>query len=163
MLRHMSLKIALLSIALTLGGFSTTVRAQSPGAQPPDRAHIRFMHFADFRWQGDPSSGQVHVNLLGDPSKFGLYIRLAKWLPNHFSRPHFHNVIRYFYVVSGTWWVSSSSHYDPSLTYPMTEGTFVTDLPNQAHFDGAKSIAAIILEIGLGPVTSTSCSKAPCP
>ncbi len=35
--------------------------------------------------------------LLGDPAQPGLYIRLAKWLPHHFSKPHFHDKIRYFY------------------------------------------------------------------
>jgi hypothetical protein len=52
------------------------------------------------KWVGE--GGKRHVDLLGDPSKPGLYVRLAKWLPGNMSRPHHHSTIRYFYVASGT-------------------------------------------------------------
>jgi hypothetical protein len=133
-------------------------------AAPPDPTHISFVLAKDMKWEGDPSSGQVHVNLIGDPAKPGLYIRLAKWLPGHYSRPHFHDIERYFYVVSGAWWVSSSNTYDPAKTYPMSAGTFVTDYANKGHFDGANKEDGVILEIGVGPMKTTSCqAPADCP
>ena len=33
-----------------------------------------------------------------------------------FSKPHFHDQERYAYVVSGTWWVSTSNVYDEKTT-----------------------------------------------
>ena len=125
---------------------------------PPDPTHISFVLAKDMKWEGDPAGGQVHVNLIGDPVKPGLYIRLAKWLPGHYSHPHFHDIERYFYVVSGAWWVSSSKTYDPALTFPMPAGTFVTDYANKVHFDGANKEDGVILEIGVGPMKSTSCN-----
>ena len=150
-----------LSAALLIVGVCAA-SAQADKPAPPNPSHITFTHLADFHWQGDPKGAQQHVDLLGDPSKPGLYIRLAKWLPHHFSKPHFHDKIRHFFVLSGTWWVSSSATYDESRTYPMTAGTFVTDLPNKAHFDGAKDEAGIIAEIGFGPLKTTMCNAQNC-
>jgi hypothetical protein len=128
-------------------------------AAPPDPTHISFVLPKDMKWEGNPTSGQVHVDLVGDPAKPGLYIRLAKWLPGHYSRPHFHDIERYFFVTSGAWWVSSSNTYDPAKTYPMPAGTFVTDHKNTVHFDGANKEDGVILEIGIGPMKTTSCAE----
>lgn len=144
-----------------LGGYSY---AQSAARAKPDPTHVEFVLPSDMQWEG--TGGQRHVNLIGDPAKPGLYIRLAKWLPGNYSRPHFHDIERYFYVVSGTWWVSSSKTYDPATTYPMTTGTFVTHHANTVHFDGANEKEdGTILEIGVGPMKSTSCASSPtaCP
>jgi quercetin dioxygenase-like cupin family protein len=128
----------------------------------PDPTHVEFILAKDMNWEG--TGGQRHVNLVGDPAKPGLYIRLAKWLAGNYSRPHFHDIERYFYVVSGAWWVSSSTKYDPATTYPMTTGTFVTHHANTVHFDGANPKEdGVILEIGVGPMKSASCSDTPTP
>jgi len=153
------MKSPLLICALLTAG---TTAALAQGAAPPDPTHITFTHLSDFKWEGDPNGSQQHINVVGDPAKPGLYIRLAKWLPHHFSHPHFHDKIRHFFVLSGTWWVSSSNVYDESKTYPMTAGTLVTDLPNKAHFDGAKDEPGIIVEIGFGPLKSTACDATNC-
>jgi hypothetical protein len=59
--------------------------------------------------------------------------------------------------------VGSSNTYDPSKTWPMRAGTFVTHFPGKAHFDGAKTEPGVLVEIGEGPVASTTCQNAPCP
>jgi hypothetical protein len=106
--------------------------------------------------------------LFGDPNKPGIYGVLIKWEPGHNSRPHFHSTDRYIYVVSGSWWVSSSTHYDPSKMYPIPAGTFVTDIKNTIHWDGAKAETGpcILLLVGEGPMVSgryvpKDASKAP--
>jgi quercetin dioxygenase-like cupin family protein len=68
--------------------------------------------------------------------------------------PHFHDQDRYIYVVSGTWWVSSSNHYDPKTTYPMPAGSVVQDVANTVHYDGARAGGppAILELVGMGPV-----------
>jgi len=41
----------------------------------------------------------------------------------------------------------------------------VTDYANKVHFDGANKEDGVILEIGVGPMKSTSCATSPtaCP
>ena len=132
--------------------------AQNRAPAVPDPTHVSFMLAKDMKWEG--TGGQQHVNLVGDPAKPGLYIRLAKWIAGNNSQPHFHDIERYFYVTSGTWWVSSSKTYDKDTMYPMPAGTFVTHHKNTVHFDGAKGTEdGVILEIGVGPMKSTSCQK----
>ena len=64
-------------------------------------------------------SGTVASAALWRPHKPGPYGILIKWLPGNMSRPHFHTTDRFAYVVSGTWWVSTSDHYDPATTWPV--------------------------------------------
>jgi hypothetical protein len=77
-------------------------------SQPlPDPGHIPMVFGKDIPWKGE--NGERSAALFGDPSKPGIYGVLIKWEPGHNSRPHFHSTDRYIYVVSGTWWVSSST------------------------------------------------------
>ena len=125
-------------------------------AQPlPDPKHIPMIFGKDIPWKG--GKGSQNARLFGDPSKPGIYGVLIRWEPGHNSTPHFHSTDRYAYVVSGSWWVSSSTHYDPSKMYPIPAGTFVTDLKNTIHWDGARAETGpvVLLLVGEGPMTST--------
>jgi len=121
----------------------------------PDTSHIPFSLPKDIKWKVDPEFGQDYAFLVGDSAKPGLYVELIRWNPHQMSRPHFHNTPRYITVVQGTWWVSSSDHYDPSTTYPLPAGSFATDMPGKVHWDGAKDQTCIIELVGIGPVTTT--------
>ena len=116
---------------------------------PPDPSHIPIIFGKDIKWKGDQAL------LFGDPDKPGLYGLLIKWEPGHYSRPHFHSTDRYIYVVSGTWWVSSSTTYDPAKAYPAPAGSYVRDLAGTVHWDGAKDEPCLLLLVGEGPVTTT--------
>jgi hypothetical protein len=105
-------------------------------------------------WRGGPGSPQS-ANLVGDPSKPGLYIQLIKWFPHQTSRPHFHNMDRFVTVLSGTWWVGSTTDFQPHSMVPMPAGSFVTDFAGKVHYDGAKDGPVTIEIVGQGPVTST--------
>ena len=118
----------------------------------PDPGHIPLVFGKDIPWKG--SEGSQSATLFGDPSKPGIYGVLIRWMPGHNSMPHSHSTPRYAYVVSGTWWVSSSTHYDPSQMYPVPAGTYVTDVPNTIHWDGAKAETGpvVLMLVGEGPV-----------
>ena len=118
----------------------------------PDPGHIPLVFGKDIPWKG--GEGSQSATLFGDPNKPGIYGVLIRWMPGHNSMPHSHSTPRYAYVVSGTWWVSSSTHYDPSQMYPVPAGTYVTDVPNTIHWDGAKAETgpAILMLVGEGPV-----------
>lgn len=120
----------------------------------PDPGHIPLVFGKDIPWKG--GEGSQSATLFGDPNKPGIYGVLIRWMPGHNSTPHSHSTPRYAYVVSGTWWVSSSTHYDPSKMYPVPAGTYVTDVPGTIHWDGAKSETgpAILMLVGEGPVQS---------
>ena len=62
-------------------------------------------------------------------------------------------------MISGTWWVSSSDVYDLKTLYPMPAGTFVTDIANTVHWDGARDAPAILELVGMGPVVTTPAEK----
>ena len=76
---------------------------------------------------------------IGDPNKPGACLEFIRWHPGHFSHPHYHNHARYAVVVDGTWWVSTSTVYDPDHnTVPYPKGSVLTDLVKGTHYDGAK-------------------------
>lgn len=123
----------------------------------PDPSHIPFILPQDIPWKGRPGHEQIY-NLVGDPREPGFYIQILKWWPGNYSRPHFHAHNRYIAVLSGTWWVSNSTHFDPDKTYPLPAGTLTEDVMNTVHWDGAKaSTGPVVLEIvGFGPVPNVN-------
>ncbi|HTW74186.1 MAG TPA: cupin domain-containing protein [Steroidobacteraceae bacterium] len=119
----------------------------------PDPTHISIVFGKDIKWKG----GEGESPLFGDPNKPGIYGVLIKWLPGHNSKPHFHSTDRYIYVISGTWWVSASTTYDRSKMYPIPAGSFVTDIANTVHWDGAKKSTGpcLLMLVGEGPMHTT--------
>jgi quercetin dioxygenase-like cupin family protein len=120
---------------------------------PPDPSHIPMVFGKDIKWRGE--AGEKQALIFGDPDKPGIYGILIKWEPGHYSKPHFHSTDRYIYVVSGTWWVSASDSYDPDKTYPVPAGTYVRDIANTVHWDGAKDESCLLMLVGTGPMKTT--------
>jgi hypothetical protein len=141
-------------LAFAASSESTSATISDPEGPPPDPGHIPFVLPKDIKWTGTPGK-QETAFLYGNPEKAGPYAVLYKWYPGAFSHPHFHDQTRWIYVVSGTWWVSSSNTYDEKLTFPFHAGTFSTDVANTVHWDGNRAGAkenAVILLAGVGPV-----------
>ena len=116
----------------------------------PNPKHAMFILPKDLKWKRE-GLGQWQASLFGDPSKPGPYGILIKWTPGTMSRPHTHSTDRWAYVVKGTWWVSTSDHYDPATTYPLPAGTFAVDFAGKVHWDGAKDEEVILEVVGMGP------------
>jgi hypothetical protein len=127
-------------------------------AAEPDPAVLSYQLPDDIEWV-DSDRGISQAVLVGDPSKPGLYVLLAKWHPGHMSRPHFHPNDRFITVLSGTWWLGTGTKYDPDSTYPVPAGSFVTHYGNEVHYDGAKDEEALLQIVGMGPATSTSAEE----
>jgi quercetin dioxygenase-like cupin family protein len=98
--------------------------------------------------------------LQGDASKPGIYIQLLRWHKNNMSRPHSHDTARYITVISGTWWVGTGDKFDPDSTTPMPAGSYVVDIPNELHYDGAKDEECVLLIVGMGPMKTSGAVKA---
>jgi quercetin dioxygenase-like cupin family protein len=127
------------------------------GMPLPDPSHIGLEFGKDIQWKG--KEGEKQALIFGDPSKPGIYGILIRWDPGHYSKPHFHSTDRYIYVVSGTWWVSASDTYDPDKTYPVPAGTYVRDIANTVHWDGAKDEPCLLMLVGTGPMVTKEASK----
>ncbi len=143
---------AVLLAAPALADGNVGAPAQVP-ATLPDPSHVEIVSGKDFHWKD--GFGAHQALLFGDPGKPGIYGVLIKWDPGHFSKPHFHSTDRYAYVVSGTWWVSSSTTWDPSKTYPVSAGSYVRDIANAVHWDGARDEPCVLMLVGMGPMTTT--------
>ena len=117
----------------------------------PSAATIKLPNQIDWKDNG----GNLTTNLVGDPTKPGLYVQMLTWKKNNNSRPHSHPNDRFIYVLSGTWWVNTGTNYDMGKSIPMKEGAFVTHFGKQVHYDGAKDEETTIIVIGNGPATAT--------
>jgi hypothetical protein len=155
------LVVSVASAALSVAGFAiaqtdpkigTTV--SDPPGPLPDPSHVPVLLPKDIKCNGTAGAQQTCI-LFGDPNKAGLYGVIYKWWPGHFSKPHFHDQDRYAYVISGTWWVSTSNVYDERTTYPVHAGTVSIDVKNTVHWDGARTgetEPAVLELVGMGPV-----------
>jgi hypothetical protein len=154
--------LALTGVLMCGGALAETqeqlLTSTAPGSQftPPDPTHIPIVFGKDIKWTGDPK-GEQTAAIFGAEDKPGIYGILIKWMPGSNSKPHMHSSVRYIYVVSGTWWVSSSTTYDKTKMYPVPAGSFVTDIPQTIHWDGAKDEGGpcILMLVGEGPMVTT--------
>ena len=159
-----SARMMILGVALAAGigalvagvAYAQAAKAtiNDPSGPPPDPTHIPTVLPKDIKWTGQEGRMQQAV-LFGDPSKPGLYGVIIKWYPGNFSQPHFHDQERYAYVISGTWWVSTSNVYDEKTTYPVHAGTVAIDKINTVHWDGARTgekEPAVLELVGMGSV-----------
>jgi hypothetical protein len=162
---HSAIKTALVAaVAAGLGAAGFAAIAQTdpkigttindPPGPVPDPTHVPTTLPKDIKCDGKVGVQQT-CYLFGNPNKPGLYGVIYKWYPGHFSKPHFHDMDRFAYVISGTWWVSTSNVYDERTTYPVHAGTVSEDVKNTVHWDGARTgekEPAVLELVGMGPV-----------
>lgn len=129
----------------------TSVSIKDAAGPAPDAAHITIAAI--------PTDG--NHNLYGggqDAQTEGTpYGVIQTWTVGRSSSPHYHPNPRYIYVLNGTWWVSSSTHHDTRLTYPVPAGSFVQDLPHGIHWDGNRLGANYTTRLyitGVAPATN---------
>jgi hypothetical protein len=144
-------------------GAATIVIAQTTRALP-DPSHIVLMLPKDVVWHKNPLElGEWQAPLFGDPAKPGPYGILIKWETGHHSFPHTHSTDRFAYVIKGNWWVSSSKVFDSKTQYPVPAGSFVEDIADTIHWDGAIGKPVTLIMFGNGPVVTTRLPHDPDP
>jgi hypothetical protein len=136
------------AVMILLVGFSSVKAADL------DPKAINIQLPKEIKWVKSGAGAEV-ANLVGDPSKPGMYVVLQKWLPHNNSRPHFHPNDRFITVLSGTWWVNTGPKYDMASAKPIPAGSFVVHYGKQIHYDGAKDEECVLQIVGMGPATST--------
>jgi hypothetical protein len=146
---HSVVKLGLatcVGVAIGAGGFAAFaqkdpkvgVTVNDPIGPAPDPSRVTETLPKDQKCTGTVGVQQM-CYLYGDPAKPGPYMVKYIWYPGHFSKPHYHNNERFAYVVSGTWWTSTSNVYDERTTYPVHAGTVAVDKLKGIHWDGART------------------------
>jgi hypothetical protein len=155
---------AVVSAGIGAGGFAALaqkdpkvgVTVNDPIGPPPDPASVGMTLPQDIKCTGTVGKMQM-CYLYGDPAKPGPYMVKYIWYPGNFSKPHYHNNERFAYVVSGTWWTSTSKVYDERTTYPVHAGSVAVDKLRGIHWDGARTgekEPAVLILAGTGPNTT---------
>ena len=95
--------------------------------------------------------GVQMTNLIGDPTKPGLYtVRVS--IPPHTKVPaHTHRDNRSVTVISGTWHMGYGSHFDTTALKDLPPGSFYTEPAGQAHFAQTLEEPVVIWVTGYGP------------
>ena len=160
-----SLTVCATDLAIAQGDPRVGTTVEAPLGPLPDPSHVPIVLPSEIKCIGKIGAQQTCI-LFGDPNKQGLYGVIYKWWPGHFSKPHFHDQDRYAYVISGTWWVSTSNIYDERTTYPVHAGTVSIDVKNTVHWDGARSgekAPAVLELVGMGPVKTIQVDESGAP
>lgn len=95
--------------------------------------------------------GAQMTNLVGDPTKPGLYtVRVA--IPAHTQvPPHTHRDNRSVTVVSGKWAMGYGTSFDAKALKELPTGSVYTEPAGQPHFAQTTDEPVVILVTGYGP------------
>ncbi len=98
---------------------------------------------------GNP--GVQMTNLIGDPTKAGLYTVRVALAAHTQAKPHIHRDNRSVTVVSGTWSMGYGAQFDEKALKALPPGSVYTEPAGQAHFSQAGDEPVVILVTGYGP------------
>jgi hypothetical protein len=118
-----------------------------------DRSARDYRLLDQVQWKGRAGTSAKTAILFGDPLKPGLYVELLKRGPNDWSQPHSHPKDRFITVLKGTMLIGTGAKFDRNNTVPLGPGSFIHDVANKIHFDGAGPDGLTIEIIGMGPST----------
>jgi quercetin dioxygenase-like cupin family protein len=109
-------------------------------------------------WQALPSFGGSSgsekvqlVNVIGDPSKAGLYIQLEKVAPHVVIQAHHHAGDRTVTVIQGSLMFGNGPEFDRSKLKVMAVGSIYTEPSESPHFAATGDQAAVTEVTGYGP------------
>lgn len=98
-----------------------------------------------------PAGAVQMTNLIGDPTKPGLYtVRVA--IPAHTQvQPHTHRDSRSVTVMSGTWHMGYGTSFDAKGLKDLPPGSVYTEPGGQPHFAQTTDEPVVIWVTGYGP------------
>jgi quercetin dioxygenase-like cupin family protein len=101
-----------------------------------------------------PASGVQMTNLVGDPSKPGLYTVRVAIAAGTQAQPHTHRDNRSVTVLSGNWQMGYGTKFDANALKTLPPGSVYTEPAGQPHFAHASDGPVVILVTGYGPSDS---------
>jgi quercetin dioxygenase-like cupin family protein len=143
--------IALLAISVLLMSAMSSSQGAAPHGDPPlitkqmTAAEISAIAGAA------PTSGVQMTNLIGDPSKPGLYTVRVAIAGGTQAQPHTHRDNRSVTVLSGNWQMGYGTKFDATQLKSLPPGSVYTEPAGQPHFAQAVDGPVVILVTGYGP------------
>jgi quercetin dioxygenase-like cupin family protein len=148
--RHLFRAAALLSIPFVAISLSAATADDPPLAmQRFTPTEIASLAAANKAASNNP--GVQMTNLVGDPTKPGLYTVRVALAARTQARPHVHRDNRSVTVVSGTWSMGYGAKFDEKALKALPPGSVYTEPAGQAHFSQAGDEPVVILVTGYGP------------
>jgi quercetin dioxygenase-like cupin family protein len=106
-----------------------------------------------------PAKGVQITNLIGDPTKPGLYTVRVAIAAGTQAQPHTHRDNRSVTVVSGNWQMGYGTKFDAAALKTMSPGSVYTEPAGQPHFAQAVDGPVVILVTGYGPSDTQPVAK----
>jgi quercetin dioxygenase-like cupin family protein len=127
----------------------------APSFSAPSESDFLIVPTEKIVWKEADAGAKMAV-VFGDPSKPGMYVIRAYFLPGVMSSPHFHGEDRHVIVVQGTWNAGTDDSWDPKATTPLKTGTYMFHKAGAVHYDGsAGDEGAMVQIVGMGPSKTT--------
>jgi quercetin dioxygenase-like cupin family protein len=145
--------------ALAVGaGAALAQSGLTAGGAPEPIAKIPIYIKTVKEWQALPSFGGSSgsakvqlVNLIGDPSKPGLYLQLEKVAPHVVIQAHHHAGDRTVVVLQGTLMFGNGPKFDRSRLKVLPVGSVYTEPSGSPHFAATGDQSAVCEVTGYGP------------
>ena len=97
------------------------------------------------------NTGVQMTNLIGDPTKPGLYTVRVAIAAHTQARPHTHRDNRSVTVLSGTWHMGYGTQLDAKALKDLPPGSVYSEPAGQPHFAQTNDEPVVILVTGYGP------------
>jgi quercetin dioxygenase-like cupin family protein len=145
--------------ALAVGaGAAIAQSSLTAGSAPDPIAKIPILMKTVEEWQALPSFGGSSgsakvqlVNVIGDPSKPGLYIQLEKVAPHVVIQAHHHAGDRTVTVIQGTLMFGNGPKFDRGELKVLPVGSIYTEPSGSPHFAATGEQSAVTEVTGYGP------------
>ncbi|MEJ1963412.1 MAG: cupin domain-containing protein [Gammaproteobacteria bacterium] len=98
-----------------------------------------------------PPGGVQMTNLIGDPTRPGLYTVRVAIAPHTQAKPDTHRDNRTVTVLSGTWHMGYGTQLDVKALKDLPPGSVYSEPAGQPHFAQTGDEAVVILVTGYGP------------
>ena len=153
-------KLSIVIVAALAVGTAAALAQSSltAGGAPDPIAKIPILMKTVEEWQALPSfagsSGSAKVqlvNVIGDPSKPGLYIQLEKVAPHVVIEAHHHPGDRTVTVIQGTLMFGNGRKFDRSKLKVLPVGSIYTEPSETPHFAATGDQPAVTEVTGYGP------------
>jgi hypothetical protein len=144
--------------ALAVGASAALAQSLTASGIPERIAKIPILMKTVKEWQVMPSFGGSSggakvqlVNVIGNPSKRGLYIQLEKVAPHVVVQAHHHGGDRTVAVLQGTLMFGNGPRFDRSQLKVLPVGSIYTEPSGSPHFAATGDQSAVTEVTGYGP------------
>jgi quercetin dioxygenase-like cupin family protein len=131
---------------------SAAIAASSPADAPLAQQRLTPAEIAAKAAAAPASNTGVQTtNLIGDPTKPGLYTVRVAIAAHTTARPHTHRDNRSATVLSGTWHMGYGSQFDAKALKELPAGSVYAEPGGQPHFAQSNDEPVVLLVTGYGP------------